>query len=49
MRDTMHRYYKQTRDGAVRIDEMVYKALIIEGAKVTHSIDGMTMIRMKGE
>lgn len=49
MRDTMHRYYKQTRDGAMRISEDAYNALIIEGARVTHAQEGMTMIKMKGE
>ena len=49
MRDTVHRYYKQTRDGAMRISEDAYNALLIEGARVTHAQEGMTMIRMKGE
>ena len=49
MRDTMHRYYKQTRDGAMRISEDVYNALLLEGARITHAQEGMTMIRMKGE
>lgn len=49
MRNTMHRYYKQTRDGAMRISEDVYNALLIEGARITHANESMTMIRMKGE